>query len=320
MSLIAKPLKIGKVQLENNILLAPMAGITDMSFRQICREQGCGLSYSEMISGKSVQYGNYKNLLDVSEDERPWAVQLFGRDPDILADAARRLDELCSAHVDIVDINMGCPAPKIVKNGEGSALMKEPALVGKIISAVCAAVDKPVTVKIRKGFNLENANAVEIAKIAEESGASAITVHGRTREQFYSGVADWDAIAEVKAAVKIPVIANGDVVSAESAQAILAHTGCDGIMIARGALGKPWLFAQILQGAAEPGWDEKIECALRHLRMAIEHKGQHIGVLEMRKHLSWYIKGLPSAAKLRTLINKAVSYSEMEVLLRHGEG
>ena len=317
MSLIAKPLKIGNIQLNNNVFLAPMAGITDMSFRQICREQGCGLSYSEMISGKSIQYRNFKNLLDVSETEQPWAVQLFGREPDILAEAAKRLDELCAVSVDIVDINMGCPAPKIVKNGEGSALMKEPLLAGRIISALSKAVDKPVTVKIRKGFTSESVNAVEIARIAQESGAAALTVHGRTREQFYSGAADWDAIAAVKAAVRIPVIANGDVVSRQSAEAILTQTGCDGIMIARGALGKPWIFAQILNDAPEPAWAEKKDLALRHLRMVIEHKGEHTAVLEMRKHLSWYIKGLPSAAKLRTLINKAVKYSEMEEILRN---
>lgn len=302
-------IKIGKVQLANHVFLAPLAGISDKSFRQICREQGCGLSYSEMVSAKSILHGNVKHLLDKSEIENPWAVQLFGREPDILADAAKRLP----GGVDIIDINMGCPAPKIVKNGEGSALMKEPALVGQIISALCKATDKPVTVKIRKGFTQQN--AVEIAKIAEDSGASAVTVHGRTREQFYSGSADWDAIAEVKAAVRIPVIANGDVVSRSSAEAILAHTQCDGLMVARGAFGNPWIFAQILSDASVPNWTEKIEYALRHCRMVIAHKGEHIGALEMRKHLSWYIKGLPSAAKLRTQINKATTYHEFEILL-----
>ena len=308
--------KIGKVQLANNVFLAPMAGITDKSFRQICKEMGCGLTYTEMVSGKSIQYGNVKHLLDTSEKERPWAVQLFGREPDILADAARRLDDLCPG-ADIIDINMGCPAPKIVKNGEGSALMKEPELIGKIIYAVARAVDKPVTIKIRKGFNSENVNAVEVARIAQESGASAITVHGRTREQFYSGKADWDAIAQVKAAVNIPVIANGDVVSPSTAYEILRHTKCDGLMIARGALGNPWLFAQILTGASLPDWATKLETALRHSRMVIEHKGEHIGVLEMRKHLSWYIKGIPAAAKMRTQINKAATYTELEKLLRN---
>jgi len=305
---------IGNVQVENNVFLAPMAGITDRSFRQICREMGCGLSYSEMVSAKSIRYGNFKQLLDAADIERenPWAVQIFGREPEIMADAAKKLGD----EVDIIDINMGCPAPKIVKNGEGSALMKEPLLAGRIIEAVSKAVAKPVTVKIRKGFNNESLNAVEIAKIAQESGAAAVTVHGRTREQFYSGCADWDAIAEVKAALsRIPVIANGDIVSRAAAEAALRHTNCDGIMAARGAMGNPWLFAEILTGAEAPGRTERIECALRHLRMSIEHKGQHVGVLEMRKHLSWYVKGLPSAARLRTLINKAVTYAEMEELL-----
>ena len=310
--------KIGKIQLANNVFLAPMAGITDRSFRQICKEMGCGLTYSEMVSGKSIQHGNVKHLLDSSKKECPRAVQLFGREPDILADAARRLEDICPS-VDIIDINMGCPAPKIVKNGEGSALMKEPDLVGKIIYAVARAVDKPVTIKIRKGFNSENVNAIEIAKIAQESGASAITVHGRTREQYYSGKADWDAIAAVKSAVNIPVIANGDVFSPATANEILRHTKCDALMIARGALGNPWIFSQILTGALQPAWAAKLEIALRHSRMVIEHKGEHIGVLEMRKHLSWYIKGFPEATKLRMQINKAATYIELESLLKRVE-
>ena len=308
-----KPIKIGRVQLANNIFLAPMAGISDKSFRQLCREYGAGLTYSEMVSGKSIQYNNFKELLDTSDNESPWAVQLFGREPNILADAVRRIEYL--KNVSIIDINMGCPAPKIVKNGEGSALMKEPALVGKIVSAVAAATPKPVTVKIRKGFTGENANAVEIAKIAQESGASAVTVHGRTRDQFYSGKADWDAIAAVKAALSIPVIANGDVTSAESAKQIIQHTSCDGLMIARATMGAPWIFEQITKNAEEPNWPAKRELALRHSRMVIEHKGERHGVLEMRKHLCWYIKGLPSATKLRLQINKAANYTDIETLL-----
>lgn len=321
--------KIGNLQLANNVFLAPMAGITDRSFRQICREMGAGLTYSEMVSGKSIQFNNVKHLLDSSEHEQPWAVQLFGREPDILADAARRLSAEISADAarrlstdsdfahkaDIIDINMGCPAPKIVKNGEGCALMKEPALAAKIISTVVSAVDVPVTIKIRKGFTEKESNAVEIAKIAQESGASAITVHGRTRDQFYSGRADWDAIAAVKAAVSIPVIANGDVDSPDAARAILSHTNCDGIMIARAACGNPWLFEQILTDAPPPTWTEKMATALRHTRMVIEHKGEHIGILEMRKHISWYIKGLKSATVLRTMVNKANTYDDIEKLL-----
>ena len=308
-------INIGNVQLDNNVFLAPLAGISDKPFRQICREMGCGLTHSEMVSAKSIQYNNFKDLLDTSEEERPWAVQLFGRDPDILTDAALRLDDLCPAGVDIVNINMGCPAPKIVKNGEGSALMKEPALVGKIVSALVSKVPKPITVKIRKGFSAGSSNAVEIAQIAQESGAAAVIVHGRTREQFYSGKADWDAIAAVKAALKIPVIANGDIFSPEAAEAIFAHTKCDGIMVARGSFGNPWLFSQIIHNTPPPSLAEKVELALRHCRMTIEHKGEHFGVLEMRKHLSWYIKGMPGATTLRVQINKADSYQAIEKLL-----
>ena len=302
-------MQIGTVKTDNNVFLAPMAGITDKTFRQICYEKGCGLAYSEMVSAKSILYNNVKHLLDNTSEDYIWAVQIFGRCPCTMAEAAKRLN------VDLIDINMGCPAPKIVKNGEGSALMKEPVLVGKIISDVVKAVDVPVTIKIRKGFTSNSVNAVEIAKIAQESGASAVTVHGRTRDQFYSGKADWDVIAAVKAAVKIPVIANGDVTSRESAAAILEHTKCDGLMIARASCGNPWIFEQILKNAPEPVWQEKIDNALRHARMLIEHKGERIGVLEMRKHLSWYIKGLPSAARFRTLINKLLTYQEMENLL-----
>lgn len=286
-----------------------MAGITDKSFRQICKNCGAGLTYSEMVSAKSISYNNVKHLLDTHENEAPWAIQLFGRDPSTLAEAARRMTS------SIIDINMGCPAPKIVKNGEGSALMKEPLLIGKIISTVVKAVNKPITIKIRKGFTKETANAVEIAKIAEASGAAAITVHGRTRDQFYSGQADWNAIAAVKAAVKIPVIANGDVISPKTAQEILTHTNCDGLMIGRAALGNPWLFDQIINKTPPPGWPEKKELALKHARMVIDHKGEHIGCLEMRKHLSWYIKGLPQASKIRIDINKVKTYEEMVNLL-----
>jgi len=309
-----KPINIGQVKLANNIFMAPMAGITDKSFRQICREHGAGLTYSEMVSAKSIQFNNFKDLLDTSEGERPFAVQLFGRDPNILAEAAQRLDDLCGTTVDIVDINMGCPAPKIVKNGEGSALMKEPLLVGKIVAAVSRAAGlKPVTIKIRKGFTAGTVNAVEIAKIAQESGAAAVTVHGRTRDQFYSGQADWDAIAAVKAAVKIPVIANGDVFSRQAAEGIFQQTGCDGVMVARGALGNPWLFGQILRDEAELGWPAKKDAALRHLYMVIAHKGARNGALEMRKQLSWYVKGHANATEMRKLINRADTVRELEL-------
>jgi len=310
-----KQLKIGSVVIKNNVLMAPMAGISDKSFRKLCREMGCGLAYSEMVSAKSINYNNFKDLLDVSDEGRPFAVQLFGREPDTIAEAALRLDDICGGAVDIVDINMGCPAPKIVNNGEGSALMKEPLLAGEIVSTLVRAINKPVTVKIRKGFTNSRANACEIAKIAQESGASAVTVHGRTRDQFYSGEADWDAIAEVKSKLNIPVIANGDVFSAEAAVKILEHTGCDGLMVARGALGNPWIFSQILFNASPPDLEEKMALALRHTRMLTAHKGEYSAILEMRKHLSWYIKGLPKATELRVKINKASSYNEVEALL-----
>ena len=304
---------IGNVRLDNKLLMAPMAGITDMSFRQICREMGAALCYTEMISCKSIQYKNVKQLLDCSDKEQPRAVQIFGREPEIMAEAVRQLGDTHA--FDIIDINMGCPAPKIVKNGEGCALMKEPALVGRIVEAVCKATKSPVTIKIRKGFTSESTNAIEVAKTAQEAGAAAVTVHGRTREQFYSGQADWDAIAKVKSALHIPVIANGDVTSPQSAAAILSHTNCDALMIARGALGNPWLFSQILNPQPEPTWHQKKQMALRHCQMTINHKGHHIAILEMRKHLSWYIKGLAHATKIRQQINQATTYNEIENIL-----
>jgi nifR3 family TIM-barrel protein len=311
------PIIIGGAALPNNVFLAPMAGITDRSFRTICREQGCGLTYSEMVSAKSILYDNVntKKLLDNFEGERPFAVQIFGSEPHIMAEAARKLERLCA--FDILDINMGCPAPKIVRNGEGSALMKEPLLAGKIVEAVTRATSKPVTIKTRKGFTPSAVNAVEIARIAQESGAAAVTIHGRTRDQYYSGTADWEIIARVKDALTIPVIGNGDITSPETAAEIFELSKCDGIMIARGALGNPWVFSEIIQNKKRPvSRGEKTETALRHGRMMIEHKGERVGVQEMRKHLSWYIKGQPAAAKLRVLINKANTYKELEELLQ----
>ena len=314
-------LKIGNVMLENNVLLAPMAGVTDLPYRVLCREQGCGLVCMEMVSAKAVLYNNRntKELLQVDERERPVSLQLFGSDPHILSDIAARLEE---GPYDIFDINMGCPVPKIVKNGEGSALMKDPALVEEILTAMVKAVKKPVTVKIRKGFDDSSVNAVEIAKIAESCGVAAVAVHGRTREQFYSGKADWDIIRRVKEAVRIPVIGNGDVFTAEDAKRLVDTTGCDGIMVARGAKGNPWIFREITEyldtgrKPERPSVDELKEMILRHGRMMLKFKGELAGMREMRKHVSWYTAGYPNSAALRNDINMVSSMEELEALIK----
>jgi len=314
-------LKIGNVMLENNVILAPMAGVTDLPYRVLCREQGCGLVCMEMVSAKAVLYNNRntKELLQVDERERPVSLQLFGSDPHILSDIAARLEE---GPYDIFDINMGCPVPKIVKNGEGSALMKDPALVEEILSAMVKAVKKPVTVKIRKGFDDSSVNAVEIAKIAEACGVAAVAVHGRTREQFYSGKADWDIIRRVKEAVRIPVIGNGDVFTAEDAKRLVDTTGCDGIMVARGAKGNPWIFREITEyldtgrKPERPSVDELKEMILRHGRMMLKFKGELAGMREMRKHVSWYTAGYPNSAALRNDINMVSSMEELEALIK----
>ncbi|NLK97467.1 MAG: tRNA dihydrouridine synthase DusB [Epulopiscium sp.] len=314
-------MKIKDVVIPNSVFLAPMAGVTDLPFRLLCKEMGCGLVYTEMISAKGLLYENEntKQLLAVDEREHPVAVQLFGSDAKILAEMAKKIED---SDVDIIDINMGCPAPKITKNGEGSALMKNPKQIGEIVKAVSSAVKKPVTIKIRKGFDDNTITAIEVAKIAEENGAAAIAVHGRTREQFYSGKADWDIIRQVKEAVSIPVIGNGDVVSPEAAKRLLDETHCDAIMIGRGAQGNPWIFKRVLhyletgELLEEPSAQEKIDMALRHARMLIEFKGEYIGIREMRKHISWYTKGLLKAGVLRNKINEAQNYEEMEKLLK----
>ncbi len=314
-------LKIGNVMLENNVILAPMAGVTDLPYRVLCREQGCGLVCMEMVSAKAVLYNNRntKELLQVDERERPVSLQLFGSDPHILSDIAARLEE---GPYDIFDINMGCPVPKIVKNGEGSALMKDPALVEEILSAMVKAVKKPVTVKIRKGFDDASVNAVEIAKIAEACGVAAVAVHGRTREQFYSGKADWDIIRRVKEAVRIPVIGNGDVFTAEDAKRLVDTTGCDGIMVARGAKGNPWIFREITEyldtgrKPERPSVEELKEMILRHGRMMLKFKGELAGMREMRKHVSWYTAGYPNSAALRNDINMVSSMEELEALIK----
>ena len=319
-----KQLKIGNVTLPNRYILGPMAGVTDLPFRVLCKEQGAGLLCMEMVSAKAILYNNKntESLLEIHPDEQPVSLQFFGSDPKIMSEMAKRVEE---RPFDIMDINMGCPVPKVVRNGEGSALMKNPKLVYEIVSAMVKAIDKPVTVKIRKGFDDSCVNAVEIAKIIEEAGAAAVAVHGRTREQYYSGQADWDIIRQVKEAVSIPVIGNGDVVDAASAEALVEQTGCDGIMIGRGAEGNPWIFKQILhyretgETLAKPTQHEVKEMMLRHARMQVEYKGGAIGIREMRKHVAWYTAGFPHSAKLRAAINQVESLQELEQMLNEWE-
>lgn len=315
-----KPLKIGSVTLPNNLILAPMAGVTDLPFRLLCKEQGAGLLCMEMVSAKAILYKNRntESLLEINPRENPVSLQLFGSDPEIISTIAHQIEE---RPFDILDLNMGCPVPKIVNNGEGSALMKNPKLAGEIIRETVKAIDKPVTVKIRKGFDDEHINAVEMAKIAEDAGAAAVAVHGRTREQFYSGRADWDIIRQVKEAVSIPVIGNGDLLTAEDVIAMEAQTGCDGFMIARGAQGNPWIFRQILhyfetgEHLAKPTLEEVTQMILRHARMMLEFKGEYIGIREIRKHAAWYTAGYPNSARLRVAINNVESFEALEELL-----
>ncbi|MFL0167392.1 tRNA dihydrouridine synthase DusB [Candidatus Clostridium helianthi] len=302
-------MKIGNLTFENNIFLAPMAGVTDISFRGLCKEMGCGLVYTEMVSAKALYYGseNTQTLLRIADEEKPVAVQIFGREPDVMA---RICEEYLNNREDIciIDINMGCPAPKIVKNGEGSALMKEPELAYDIVRTIKKVSTKPVTVKFRKGFDEDNINAVEFAKGMEQAGADAIAVHGRTRKQMYQGKADWDIIKRVKDSVSIPVIGNGDVFSPEDAIRMKRTTNCDGIMIARGSQGNPWIFRQInnlLNGEViqEVSDNERIEMCIRHYELAIKYDGEFKAIREMRKHASWYIKGLPRCTELKNKIN-----------------
>lgn len=315
-----KPLQIGSVTLPNNLILAPMAGVTDLPFRMLCKEQGAGLLCMEMVSAKAILYKNKNTeaLLSIDERELPVSLQLFGSDPDIISKIAAEIEE---RPFDILDLNMGCPVPKIVNNGEGSALMKNPKLAGEIIEKTAKAIKKPLTVKIRKGFDDSHVNAVEMAKIAEESGAAAIAVHGRTREQYYSGKADWDIIRQVKEAVSIPVIGNGDLLCAEDVIKMYEQTNCDGFMIGRGAQGNPWIFRQVLhyfetgEHLTKPSFEEVKEMMLRHARMMLEFKGEYTGIREIRKHGAWYTAGYPNSAKLRVMINEVETYEELENLL-----
>lgn len=315
-----KEMNIGNIALENPLILAPMAGVTDLPFRRLCKSFGCGLVYTEMVSAKGIYYHNKNThiLLEIHPEERPVSLQLFGRDPKIMSEMARQIEDL---PFDILDINMGCPVPKVVNNGEGSALMQEPLLVGEIVSAVSGAIKKPVTVKIRKGFTAEQANAPEIAHIAQESGAAAVAVHGRTRAQYYTGKADWDVIRRVKETVSIPVIGNGDIFEPEDAVRMMRETGCDGVMIGRGIQGNPWLFGRTLhymktgEVPPKPEVAEVVAMILKHAAMSVEFKGEYLGMREMRKHTAWYMTGYPNASKLRGKVNQIETYAQLESLL-----
>ena len=316
-----KQLQIGNVTLKNNLILEPMAGVTDLPFRLLCKEQGAGLLCMEMVSAKAILYKNKntEELLTIDPRENPVSLQLFGSDPDIISEIAKQMED---RPFDILDINMGCPVPKVVNNGDGSALMKNPKLAGEIIEKTVRAIKKPVTVKIRKGFDDDHVNAVEMAHIAEESGAAAVAVHGRTREQFYSGKADWDIIRQVKERVSIPVIGNGDLLTAEDVIAMEKQTGCDGFMIARGAEGNPWIFRQILhyfetgEQLPKPDFSEMTEMLLRHAKMQLEFKGEYTGIREIRKHAAWYTAGYKNSSRLRGRINEVENYGQLEALFR----
>ena len=310
-------LMVGNVVLDNPLILAPMAGVTDLHFRLLCSQQGVGLIGMEMVSAKAIMYKNKntEKLLEIHPEEGPVSLQLFGSDPEIISRIAKQIED---RPFSILDINMGCPVPKIVNNGEGSALMKNPRLVGEIVRKTVKAINKPVTVKIRKGFDDDHVNAVEIAKIVEDAGGAAIGIHGRTREQYYSGKADWEIIARVKEAVSIPVLGNGDVTDAESAVRMMKETGCDGVMIARAARGNPWIFKRILskletgEECPEPTMEERRDTILKHARLQTEYKGEYTAVREMRKHIGWYTTGLPHSARLRQKLNEMETMEELQ--------
>ncbi|WP_225624142.1 tRNA dihydrouridine synthase DusB [Thermoanaerobacterium thermosaccharolyticum] len=312
-------LYIGNVEIKNNVILAPMAGVTDKPYRRICKDMGCGFAYTEMVSAKGLYYGseNTESLTDI-DDEENVALQIFGSDPYIMGEIAKRLN---TSNAKTIDINMGCPTPKIVKNGDGSALMMHPDVAESVIKAVVKNSIKPVTIKIRKGWDDDHINALEIAKMAESCGVKAVAIHGRTREQFYSGRADWDIIKKVKDNLKIPVIGNGDIFTPEDAKRMIDETGCDAVMVGRGAEGNPWIFKRILhylntgEILPEPTVSEKIDMILKHLDMVIDYKGEHVGILEMRKHIAWYLKGIRGASKIKQMVFTMSNYKEVKDLL-----
>ena len=313
--------KIGTVEIPNRFVLAPMAGVTDLAFRRLCKEQGAGLLCMEMISAKAISYKNKNTraLMEIDPVEHPISMQLFGSEPELMTEVAKEIEE--EEPFDILDINMGCPVPKVVNNGEGSALLKNPDLIVKIVKSISSAIQKPLTVKVRIGFENEPVDIVEIAKRVEDAGAAAIAVHGRTRQQYYSGIADWETIARVKEAVSIPVIGNGDVDSPKKAEKLFRQTGCDAVMIGRAVEGNPWIFREMNhyfatgEELARPSLAEVKAMILKHARAQIEMKGEFIGIREMRKHVAWYTAGMPHSAGLRRESNNIESYADLEKLL-----